>query len=216
MPKIQGLSLYKQFADKWGQGCGSPLCSKANKIVLAKGKVPCDILFVGEASGESENVIGVPFCGPAGMLLEHDIIRKALPGKYVTVEVPGGKSKREWYCNYRLAWANLVCCIPREEDGAKTIEPSNDDIESCKPRLEEFIEIAQPKLIVCVGKLSSSWFEQGFSHSVVIPDGTELCEIVHPAAVLRSNISQRGLMVQRCIITIRNRIEEVFPQANGG
>jgi uracil-DNA glycosylase len=191
------LSLYKEFADKWSRGCGSELCAKANKIVLAKGKVPCDILICGEGPGESENVIGVPFCGPAGQLLERQVVAKAVPKEL------------------RIAYTNLVACVPRDEDGAKTIEPCNEDIESCKFRLEEFIEIAKPKLIVCVGKLASDWFEQGYKHSIQIPDGTVLCSITHPAAILRSNVTQRGLMIQRCVVTLQNVVEEVFPNIGG-
>jgi DNA polymerase len=39
--------------------------------------VPCDVLFIGEAPGESEDAIGIPFIGPAGHLLGR-IIDEAL------------------------------------------------------------------------------------------------------------------------------------------
>ncbi|GAG10072.1 unnamed protein product, partial [marine sediment metagenome] len=40
------------------------------KIVFGRGKVPADILFVGEAPGKSEDLIGEAFVGPSGRLLD--------------------------------------------------------------------------------------------------------------------------------------------------
>ena len=38
-----------------------------------RGSIPFNVLFVGEAPGESEDVLGFPFVGPAGKLLDHII-----------------------------------------------------------------------------------------------------------------------------------------------
>jgi DNA polymerase len=59
-------------------------------LVTARGHVPCDILIIGEAPGASEDIIGRPFVGPAGILLD-DILEKSLDP------------------DIRVAMTNLVC-----------------------------------------------------------------------------------------------------------
>ena len=105
---------------------------------------------------------------------------------------------------------NLVACIPTDQEGKKAGQPDGDYIEACQPRLEELIEIADPKLIVTVGALARKWMEQGFKSSVRVNPKISFCDIIHPAAILRANISQRDITVQRCIITIQKAIEEVL------
>jgi DNA polymerase len=168
---------------------------RRNKIVLARGQVPCDILFVGEAPGESENVIGQPFVGPAGRLL--DKIVKA------TCE------------RYKVAFTNVIACIPYDEESSKVSEPDDSCIEDCKPRLENFIEIANPKIIVAVGKISEAYLTPGYTISVKLPNPKpSVIAITHPAAILRANIINQGIMVQRCKIAISDAIELMEEKSN--
>ena len=180
---------YEQFCQTWGQGCGSEICPLANKICLGRGQIPCDVLWVGEAPGESEDLLGRPFCGPAGVLLDH-IVRQALP------------------LGVRSAFTNLVCCVPRDDQGDKTQEPDDLVVEACKPRLVEFVQLANPELIVCVGKLAKDWLDPGYKHSHRFHAKIPQTFIYHPAYILRSNIAQRGLMIQRSIVTVRSAYEE--------
>ena len=38
-------------------------------VVFGHGPVPCDLMFIGEAPGEQEDLQGLPFIGRAGQLL---------------------------------------------------------------------------------------------------------------------------------------------------
>ena len=40
---------WELFRERWKGGCGSSLCSNAKHVCLARGRIPSDILFVGEA-----------------------------------------------------------------------------------------------------------------------------------------------------------------------
>jgi uracil-DNA glycosylase len=195
---MKPLSVFQQHRQRWKDGCGSSICEGATKC-FARGSIPCDVLFVGEAPGPSENVLGSPFVGPAGQLLDK-IVQRCLDGTTINCElIP----------EIRWCFTNLVMCIPiNPEDGQKFAEPAAEDIECCKSRLEEFIAICQPRLIVCVGKLADTWFKPGFKHSVEHGE-IPTVSIVHPAAILRANHAARGLMVQRCEVTIRNAMEDL-------
>jgi DNA polymerase len=158
--------------------------------VLGRGKLPADIVFVGEAPGISEDVLGLPFKGPAGKLLDE------------IIEVSGADE-------YRCYILNLIACIPLGKDNAKVSEPPEFAVKACWPRLCEIMQIARPKIVVRVGKHAqqrlNSWKQltpKGLRPSVV--------DIVHPAYILRADISQRGLAIQRCEVAIADAIDTVL------
>lgn len=175
------VSLFAQHVNKWNGCTKCELHEHRTKMVFAKGKLPCDLLFIGEAPGRSEDVLGIPFVGPAGKLLD-EIIADSIP------------------TDLRLAFTNLVCCIPLDETGLEKIsEPHKEHIEACKWRLSEFASIAKPRLYVCVGQLSRKWIDKVIPHRT-----TPLVEIVHPAAILRQpNEAMKSFAIKKAIVTLQ-------------
>lgn len=176
---------------KWKDGCGSNLCSKPRvKVVLGRGSVPCEVLLVGEAPGMSENATGLPFDGPAGIVLDR-IVKRSV-------------GERTW------AMTNIVGCIPLAEDGSKDIEPPDmDSVLRCRARIEEFIAICRPKLIVAVGKEAKEYLEQGYKFSITVPDGVVVIPIVHPAWILRQQVAQRGYEEKKAVVQIASALRRM-------
>lgn len=174
---------YAEHKAKWSGCTLCPLSRERTRVVLARGKIPSPILFIGEAPGDSEDVIGKPFVGPAGQLLD-SIIEQAIDGQY----------------DYALT--NLVACIPKF-DGTKG-EPEKEHIEACRERLLEFIEMAKPRLLVLVGTLASKWVPT----SSEVRDIARI-RIPHPAFILRMNIAARPLEIKRAVATIAEAIEDL-------
>ena len=192
-------SPYQAHFDKW-KGCRKcPLWEGRDRIVLARGQLPCDILFVGEAPGNSENVLGQPFVGPAGQLLDR-IVREALdPDEDTPTEL-------------RVAMTNLVACFPREAKQTDDHAPPVEAIKACGERLREFIAIAKPKMVICVGTLADRWAPSALPKPAVVHAGGKVTghatirrwsSIVHPAAILRATLAQQSLMVQKAVVTVR-------------
>lgn len=196
---------HKDHINKWRNGCGSCYCESATKIVYGRGHSPCDLLFVGEAPGDSENVLGIPFCGPAGRLLD-DIISKALCPEIAR------PSRNDW--PLRVAFTNLLGCIPYEMSENGAIEKSKDirisAIKQCKPRLLEFIQMVNPIYIICVGRLSGDHLTHGDLDTVQLPRFVAMDSITHPAAILRAPLASRELSIKRCIIRIQETIQVPF------
>lgn len=205
---------WQLYRERWADGCGSELCpqtcrrenrSGATRICLARGSIPCDILFVGEGPGLSEDVLGQPFTGPAGMLLDQ-IVAEGLSAH----QVPGTEGAE--YNSLRWAFTNLVGCLPIDpETGEKAVEPAEPEIRRCSARLLEFVALCRPKIIVCVGKLSQKWFGMSgpkIKHGLEVLPETHLVGITHPAAILRSNLAQRGLAIRRCVVTLQDAVEK--------
>jgi DNA polymerase len=189
-------TLFSQHVNKWKNCRLCPLCETRQKTVFARGDIPCHVLFIGEAPGESENVIGLPFVGPAGMLLD-SIISEAL---MLTTIVDASKVK--------MAMGNLLCCIPRDEEGGKVEAPPERSVIACRPRLKEFVEIADPRLIVCVGSEARDWLDEKRTDHIRFHREIPAIDILHPAYILRSNIARRSMMIRRSVIILSQAIDK--------
>lgn len=180
------MTRWELHVAEWANCTRCFLHERRVQTVLAKGSIPCDVLLVGEAPGPSENVTGEPFIGPVGQLLDRVIARAV------------GQADGQ---GLRLAFTNLVACIPLDDAGKKFSEPDDECVEACKPRLVQLVEMAQPRLIVTVGQLAADWLTPGFKHSHKLP-GVRQAGIVHPAAILRAPLAAQGLMTKRSIVTL--------------
>lgn len=176
---------------KWQDCRECPLAEVRFKTVLVRGQVPCDVLFVGEAPGKNENLLGYPFVGPAGKLLD-SWIDQAVPRK-----ADGGYA-------LRIGFTNIIACIPLEEaGGGKVDEPPAKSVKACKGRLQEMIDLARPLAVVSVGSVSAKWVKNPKHLDL---HGAHWEEILHPAYVLRRPSVEHPLLVRRCTV----RLEEVF------
>jgi uracil-DNA glycosylase family 4 len=143
-------------------------------------------LFVGEAPGDSEDVLGSPFKGPAGKLMDRIIKTAGLDSGF--------------------ALTNLVGCKP-DKSGASHDPPAY-AIEACSERLLQITEIAKPELIVWVGALSKTWGPR-ILNGYIESYGVATTHVLHPSAILQTHITQRGLAIQNAIITIADAVEEL-------
>jgi DNA polymerase len=193
------MTPLSEFFECWKNGCGADECSTATTKPFCRGKVPCDILFTGEAAGQSEDSVGQPFVGPAGRLLD-SIVAEAVPP------------------HIRCAFTNIVVCLPTDaDDGGKLAQPTCEQVHACAPRLIHFVKVAKPKLIVCVGKFAEQWLDRKYKGAIQIPLLDELghgsgnipqITIDHPAFILRANYVQQSLLKQKCVIRISGAIED--------
>jgi len=203
---IARRDIWTNHVQRWKDCTKCPLCQQRDNICLARGQVPADIVFIGEAPGASEDATGKPFWGQAGTLFD-DILKKVID-QYNPLTNAGTPS---W------AITNLVACFPREAKGRGDNEPEESEIQECFPRLVEFVHLCKPKLIVLVGRLAqdhiygAAQFRLDFTSEQPewIPDGRclEFCKIVHPAAILRMPLAQKNMAVLKSIIVLRDAIE---------
>jgi uracil-DNA glycosylase family 4 len=196
------MTPYQQHKADWSECRKCKLCEGRTKVCLVRGSLPAQVLFLGEAPGPSEDVIGKPFFGPAGDLLQ-EMIDEAV-GTRVT-----------------YAFTNLIACIPMDDDNSKFTEPPKYAVEACRPRLIEIIKIVKPRLIFLVGKAAEKYAPSQSEYGVgdmsvcdwLLPRDNGLVhyeKLVHPAFILRADVSQRGLAIQRCVATIFAATRDIF------
>lgn len=178
------MTAWTDHVARWENCTACPLHSQRDRIVLGRGQVPCDVLFIGEAPGASEDALGQPFVGPAGNVMDQMIERA----------VPHGVT---------YALTNLVCCFPREAKARGDNEPEDGEIMACRPRLKEFVDLARPKLLVCVGALAEAYVPTEWG----IPE----VHIIHPAATFPPRMArvQAAAAIQHAVVKLRCAVEAV-------
>ena len=222
MPRLYEGTPWEQHKQKWIDCSLCPLCEVRKHVVLYRGNIPCHVLFIGEAPGDGEDVLGKPFQGPAGKLLDQQIA-EALHNLGSSVDsggsTPDGKFIDVWQpMELRIGFTNLVCCIPKDAKGGKKVgEPPKESIAACHPRLTELVHLVKPKMIVLVGDLAKKEivgqahfsYEDGELPWLHGNEFLEFISITHPAAILRAEIVRRELMYQRVVVTLENVFREL-------
>jgi DNA polymerase len=154
------------------------------------------VLFIGQAPGKTENVVGKPFEGQAGRLLDR-IVHAALGAR----EPP-------------VTWAmtNLVCCFPGAGEDGKDLQPDPEQIESCSSRLVEFVALCDPLLLVCVGSMARDWTDPLLKFSVKFHRNIPSIDIRHPASFLHAKVPESQLQqgIRRATAAVRTALEEVL------
>lgn len=136
-------------------------------MVFGVGKPNAEVMFIGEGPGEQEDRLGEPFVGRAGQLLD-DMLEMI------------------YLDRSRVYIANMVKCRP-----PKNRDPLNVEQEACAHWLEKQIKLINPRIIVCLGRISAIKFiKEDFKitreHGQwFIKDGVMVMAMYHPAALLR-------------------------------
>lgn len=198
------MTPFRKHLETWKGGCGSAQCRRAKNRCFFRGTVPCDVLFIGEAPGESEDVLGSPFAGPAGLYLDKMIEEAMRLADKVSEEADllGAPDP------YTLTWGftNVVGCIPRDDitGTMKATEPDLEQIEACRPRLAEIVRLCSPRLVVYVGVLSEK-----HAPMAVNDPNVHTVKIAHPAHILRSVPAERGLKRKRAVVQLAAALEKL-------
>jgi len=189
---------YREFKQRWS-GCTECNLSQHRKnIVLCRGSLPCNILYIGEAPGDSENTLGQPFIGPAGKLLDSII-------GYIMDDLAETPLSSNFQGSY--AMTNVVCCKPPKNEKGEQQAPTKKQAEACSTRLEDFINLANPDIIVNVGNVSKRHIDMSLPRNFKC----QFVHIMHPASILRiQSEGHKKLEVQRCVSRIIQQIEDTY------
>src|SRR6185436_12202093 len=119
-------------------GCrGCDLWKGGTQTVFGEGSASARIVLVGEQPGHEEDLAGRPFVGPAGRLLDRALTRAGLDRSalYITNAVKHFKWTKD------------------RAGGKRRIHerPSPDEIEACRPWLEQELWLIRPEVVVCLG-----------------------------------------------------------------
>jgi uracil-DNA glycosylase family 4 len=163
---------------------------------------PCaKLMIIGEGPGETEDLLGRPFVGRAGELLDRMIAAIGLAREDVYI-------------------CNTVKCRPTNESprGLLNRAPTPLEMANCRPYLDEQIDVIRPHVILALGapaaksflgrdfqitKMRGRWYEG--------PHGIPLMVTFHPAYLLRMTGGELGAvkrMVWNDLKAVRAKLDE--------
>lgn len=145
-----------------------PLSKTRRNLVFGEGSERAELVFVGEAPGEQEDLQGRPFVGRAGQLLTR------------IIEAMGLSRDHVYICNI------LKCRPPGNRN------PQQDEITICEPFLVKQLQAIRPRVICALGTFAAKTLLKtdtpisklrGTFH---VYQGIKLMPTYHPAYLLRN------------------------------
>jgi DNA polymerase len=131
--------------------------------------------LIGEQPGDSEDLSGKPFVGPAGKIMDRALEEAGIERKEVYV-------------------TNVVKHFKWEPRGKRRIhqKPSARDIAACRPWLEAELRLVRPSIVVCLGATAAqTLFGPAFRVTrdrgkvLSSPLAAKVVATVHPSSLLR-------------------------------
>jgi probable DNA metabolism protein len=151
------------------------LYEAATQVVFGEGPAHARILFVGEQPGDHEDIIGRPFVGPAGQIMDRAMEEAGIDRRTVYI-------------------TNAVKHFKFEPRGKRRIHktPEAPEIQACRFWLDVELVRLRPKLVVAMGGTAARALlgravtitrERG--RPIELPDGQKAFVTVHPSFLLR-------------------------------
>ncbi len=177
-PVVLSLSADADLRDAQGEAADCRRChlfEQATQTVFGEGPAHARVLFVGEQPGDQEDVIGRPFVGPAGQIMDRAMEE-------------AGIDRRSIYIT------NAVKHFKFEPRGKRRIHktPETPEIQACRFWLDVELVRLRPKLVVAMGATAARALlgrpvtisrERG--QPIRLPDGQDAFITVHPSFLLR-------------------------------
>ena len=147
-------------------------------VAIGRGDVPARLLFIGEAPGKTEDLLGNVFVGAVGQLLDKMIL---------------DATKLADYCpSYYIT--NCLRCRPTDKKFGDNREPSPIEVLNCMDNLMSIYYLVSPDIIVFIGRIAEGFYKKEFRiHRT----------ITHPAALLRGGGSASPYYLYNINILLR-------------
>ena len=190
----------EELRDAAAECTACPLYRNATQTVFGEGPEQARVMFVGEQPGDSEDLAGHPFVGPAGKLLDRCMKEAGIDRSraYVTNAVKHFKF------------------VPR---GTRRIhsKPSSMEIAACFPWLEAEIAALKPRVIVVLGATAAqALFGKAFrvtkERGRLVPSrfAPYALATVHPSSLLRAPDEESRHREMRLFVEDLKKIAEVL------
>ena len=162
-----------------------PIADCGTRAVAGEGPTQAPLMIVGEQPGDHEDVVGRPFVGPAGQLLDGHLARAGIDrsAAYVTNAVK--HFKFIWKGKHRLHQT-----------------PAAKEIDTCRWWLEAERVIVQPRIVLALGASAARGLlgrtvsvNQVRGAPIMLDDDAELWVTVHPSYLLRLDGEARAEQV---------------------
>lgn len=173
------------------------LAELSERLVFGEGAEDADLMLIGEAPGEEEDLQGRPFVGRAGQLL--DRILESV-----------GLSRDDVYIT------NIVKFRP---PGNRNPRP--EEIHASEPLLLEQIRLIRPQVIATLGNVPTQWFLNGRDGITKVRgqwhawNDVRVFPLFHPAYLLRNPSREQGgpkWLMWQDMLELKRVLDELGPK----
>jgi DNA polymerase len=151
------------------------LYKNATQTVFGEGPADAALMLIGEQPGDQEDLVGRPFVGPAGKVLDKALEAAGIEraGTYIT---------------------NAVKHFKNEPRGKRRLhkKPDTSEIDACRWWLDNELELVQPAVAVALGATAArALMRKALSINanrgrlIALPGGVQGLITVHPSYLLR-------------------------------
>jgi len=158
------------------RGCTRcPLYQNATQTVFGEGPADASLMLVGEEPGDQEDLVGRPFIGPAGKVLDRALASAGIDRDSVYI-------------------TNAVKHFKNEPRGKRRIhkKPDTSEIDACRWWLDNELAIVRPAVVVALGATAARALTRkalsinaNRGRIVELPDQRRGVITVHPSYLLR-------------------------------
>ena len=159
-------------------GCRAcDLWQRATQTVFGEGPARAPLMLVGEQPGDQKDLVGRPFVGPAGRVLDEAIADAGIDREQVYV-------------------TNVVKHFRWRPSGKRRLHerPNAGQVRACRPWVELEMGLVAPRVVVAMGATAAQALispsfritaRRGELLGPVARDGPRLLATLHPSAILR-------------------------------
>jgi len=139
------------------------LSTTRRNLVLGRGRLNADLLYIGEGPGKTEDLRGAAFIGAAGKLLDK------MNEDARTLDASDLPDLNKYY-------TNIVLCHPTDSFAGDNRIPRKDEVFACMENVLSIIRITSPRAIILVGNTAFEFYKRELPMAH---------HIQHPAYLLR-------------------------------
>lgn len=184
IPEFGSLENLKDILRNRGcHRCSLGFDPHVNGVCVSRGNPRAKVMIIAEAPGKVEDSLALPFTGPAGQLLDKILASVGID------------SNKDCYLT------NSVLCRPYAPKGSgrENYTPQKEQVDKCRPFLDQQIKLLDPKIILLLGKVAVDNVLPEFKErSMKQVRGRLLTEnnrkyfiMYHPSYLLRSQYTEK-------------------------
>jgi uracil-DNA glycosylase len=167
LPRLSAAAAYCRACPLWKRG---------TQTVFGEGLPRASVIFIGEQPGFEEDLVGKPFVGPAGKVLDKGLVAAGIERSAIYV-------------------TNMVKHFKWEPKGNQHLhkKPNAAEVAACRPWLDAELEVLKPTVLVCLGATAAQGLlgrdfrvSQQRGQLVQSPLAPYVMATVHPSSVLRA------------------------------
>ncbi len=170
-----------------------PIYRGATQAVTGEGPRDARLMIIGEQPGDSEDLAGRPFVGPAGQLLDEGLAIAGIDRKtsYLT---------------------NAVKHFKHELRGKRRLHqtPTAGEIDHCRWWLDAERKLLQPQLVLALGASAvrgilgkTASISKLRGEPIALPDGSTMLVTTHPSYILRVGDEQRERVMAEFVADLK-------------